>query len=262
VLEELPKRSDQLRGVTSTAADSPRSGDKPVDSVDNTVNVLSPRVTKSPNEGLDTPQTNFHPAGEPHTGTERDNPVGPNVNSSPQSVDPQASGRDLVRAALEGAREKAKARGVEPGVRPIRSAGAKGGTGSQSPRRRRWSGPGADQRDPQPFGRIASRIAGERGWNASLANGQVFGQWARLVGEDVAEHALPIALKEGELTVRASSTAWATQLRLLQGQLLLKIAAVVGHGVVKRMRIQGPTAPSWRKGYRHVSGRGPRDTYG
>jgi predicted nucleic acid-binding Zn ribbon protein len=48
----------------------------------------------------------------------------------------------------------------------------------------------------------------------------------------------------------------------LQGQLLTKIAAVVGHGVVKRMRIHGPTAPSWRKGYRHVSGRGPRDTYG
>jgi predicted nucleic acid-binding Zn ribbon protein len=36
----------------------------------------------------------------------------------------------------------------------------------------------------------------------------------------------------------------------------------VGNGVVKRMRIQGPAAPSWRKGPRHVSGRGPRDTYG
>jgi predicted nucleic acid-binding Zn ribbon protein len=193
------------------------------------------------------------------------------VNASPQAAssnapatDPNAQprGRDLVRAALEGAREKAKARGVSPGTRPIRATGTKAGAGGQSPRRRRWSGPGADQRDPQPFGRIASRIAVERGWNTSLASGQVFGQWARLVGEDVAEHAQPVALKEGELTVRASSTAWATQLRLLQGQLLIKIAAGVGHGVVKRMRIQGPTAPSWRKGYRHVSGRGPRDTYG
>lgn len=101
-----------------------------------------------------------------------------------------------------------------------------------------------------------------QGWNAHLANGLVFGHWARLVGEEVAEHAQPVALREGELTVRASSTAWATQLRLLQGQLLKKIAAGVGHGVVKRMRIQGPTAPSWRKGPRHVSGRGPRDTYG
>ena len=95
-----------------------------------------------------------------------------------------------------------------------------------------------------------------------MTTARVFAQWGRLVGEDVAEHAQPVALKDGELTVRASSTAWATQLRLLQGKLLHKIAAGVGNGVVKRMRIQGPTAPSWRKGPRHVPGRGPRDTYG
>jgi predicted nucleic acid-binding Zn ribbon protein len=227
-----------------------------VDSVDNTVNELSPRVTKRPNGGLDASQGRDNPSGGPRSSTQRDDTVGPNGPDNPPSP-----GRDLVKAALEGAREKAKARGVEPGRRQ-RPVGGKTGVGGQSPRRRRWSGPGADQRDPQPFGRIASRIAVERGWNASLANGQVFGQWARLVGEDVAEHAQPVALKDGELTVRASSTAWAMQLRTLQGQLLAKIAAVVGHGVVKKMRIHGPTAPSWRKGYRHVSGRGPRDTYG
>lgn len=69
-------------------------------------------------------------------------------------------------------------------------------------------------------------------------------------------------LTDGELTVQADSTAWATQLRLLQRQLLAKIAAGVGDGVVKRLRVQGPTAPSWRHGPRRVPGRGPRDTYG
>lgn len=105
-------------------------------------------------------------------------------------------------------------------------------------------------------------MAAEFGWRDRLANGQVFGQWTRLVGEEVAEHAQPVTLVDGELTVRASSTAWATQLRLLQRQLLARIASGVGHGVVKRMRIQGPTAPSWRNGPRHIAGRGPRDTYG
>jgi predicted nucleic acid-binding Zn ribbon protein len=62
--------------------------------------------------------------------------------------------------------------------------------------------------------------------------------------------------------VQADSTAWATQLRLLQRQLLGRLAAGLGDGVVTRMRIHGPTAPSWRRGPRHVSGRGPRDTYG
>lgn len=109
---------------------------------------------------------------------------------------------------------------------------------------------------------MVSKLARERGWNAQLANGTVFGDWAQLVGAEVAEHAQPVSLKDGELTVQADSTAWATQLRLLQGQLIAKIAAGVGGGVVKRIRINGPTKPSWRFGQRHVSGRGPRDTYG
>jgi predicted nucleic acid-binding Zn ribbon protein len=64
------------------------------------------------------------------------------------------------------------------------------------------------------------------------------------------------------LTVQASSTAWATQLRLLQRELIKRIAAGVGNGVVKRLKIKGPDAPSWRHGPRHAPGRGPRDTYG
>ena len=95
-----------------------------------------------------------------------------------------------------------------------------------------------------------------------MAEGTVFAQWSTVVGEQIAEHATPTALREGVLAVSAESTAWATQLRLIQAQLLAKIAAAVGDGVVTSLRITGPTAPSWRKGPRHVRGRGPRDTYG
>jgi len=102
----------------------------------------------------------------------------------------------------------------------------------------------------------------DRGWQDRLTSASVFGRWAELVGADVAEHATPLTLRDGELTVAASSTAWATQLRLLQRHLLVKIAAGVGPGVVRKLKIAGPTAPSWRKGLRHAPGRGPRDTYG
>ncbi len=166
----------------------------------------------------------------------------------------QLKGSDLARAALEAAKASAKARGQVPGSR------AKGRPVNR--RRRRWSGPGPDDRDPQPLGRIASRLAADRGWVEQLQGGQVFGRWAKLVGEEVAEHAEPIALSDGELTVQASSTAWATQLRLLQRELIKRIAAGVGNGVVKRLKIKGPDAPSWRHGPRHAPGRGPRDTYG
>ncbi len=217
-----------------------------MDSVDNTVNELSLPVTVRPDRWRKTPESGT----KPPAGTERDGGAGPN--------EAPPTGRDLAHAALEAAKAKAKERGTSPGYRR-RTVG--GGSG-QNPRRRRWSGPGADPRDPQPLGRLVSRLVTDRGWNESVTTARVFAQWGRLVGEDVAEHAQPVALKDGELTVRASSTAWATQLRLLQGKLLHKIAAGVGNGVVKRMRIQGPTAPSWRKGPRHVPGRGPRDTYG
>lgn len=95
-----------------------------------------------------------------------------------------------------------------------------------------------------------------------MSAGLVFARWAHLVGADVAEHAQPVSLQNSELLVRASSTAWATQLRLLQRQLIARITAGVGPGVVTRIRVQGPAAPTWVHGPRHVRGRGPRDTYG
>lgn len=131
------------------------------------------------------------------------------------------------------------------------------------PRRRRgWSGPRPDDRDPQLLGRLASRLVSDRGWGDQVSAGVVFARWAQLVGADIAQHSQPVSLQEGELLVRASSTAWATQLRLLQRQLVARITAGVGPGVVTRLRIQGPASPSWVHGPRHVRGRGPRDTYG
>jgi predicted nucleic acid-binding Zn ribbon protein len=109
---------------------------------------------------------------------------------------------------------------------------------------------------------LASRLAVDRGWTPQLATGRLFGQWGEIVGDEVAQHARPVALRDGELTVAAESTAWATQLRLLQRKLLTKIAAGVGTGVVTKLNIQGPAAPSWRHGHLRVRGRGPRDTYG
>jgi predicted nucleic acid-binding Zn ribbon protein len=168
-------------------------------------------------------------------------------------------GMDLVRRALEEARSAARGQGKQVG-QGRRSPSSR--RGSRDGGRRRWSGPGPDGRDPQPLGRIAREVADTRGWSPRVAEGAVFGQWAQVVGDQIAEHAQPTALRDGVLTISAESTAWATQLRMVQAQVLVKIAAEVGDGVVTSLRITGPTAPSWRKGPRHISGRGPRDTYG
>ena len=168
-------------------------------------------------------------------------------------------GMDLVRRALEEARSAARGQGKQIGQGRRSPSGRRA---PQSNSRRRWSGPGPDGRDPQPLGRAASELANTRGWSPRVAEGTVFAQWPEVVGDQIAEHAQPVTLRDGVLTISAESTAWATQLRMVQAQVLAKIAAAVGDGVVTSLRITGPSAPSWRKGPRHISGRGPRDTYG
>lgn len=162
----------------------------------------------------------------------------------------------MLRAAQEAAAARGRAPGQSTG-RWRRSAGA-----ANRRNRRRWSGAGEDDRDPQPLGRLADKLVTDRGWRAPLTEAAVFGRWESLVGAEIAEHSTPVSLRDGELIVAATSTAWATQLRTLQRDLLSRIAAGVGNGVVKRIKVQGPAAPSWRKGPRTVRGRGPRDTYG
>ncbi|PRZ42690.1 uncharacterized protein DUF721 [Antricoccus suffuscus] len=136
------------------------------------------------------------------------------------------------------------------------------GQTDQSPRRRRWSGAGPSARDPQALGSVFSRVAQVHGWGEDMQRGRIFGQWDLIVGEMLAEKTTPVSLEAGVLTIRAVSTAWATQLRLELRRLHLKINESVGPDVVTSIRVQGPVAPSWKKGRRSMRGRGPRDTYG
>ncbi|MCX5068382.1 DciA family protein [Micromonospora lupini] len=171
-----------------------------------------------------------------------------------------ASGPELARAVLDAAlsrRQTAARTRRAPGG----GAGTDGADGSGR-RLRGYSGPGPDPRDPQPLSAVLNRLVKARGWQQPAAEATVFGAWERVVGAEVAQHSRPVKLENGELTVEARSTAWATQLRLLAGSLLKQIAQEVGHNVVRKLHIHGPAAPSWQKGPRRVRGRGPRDTYG
>ncbi len=183
-----------------------------------------------------------------------DDSPGPDRGEQPS----EAAALDLVRRTLEEARAAARAQGKDAGRgRAVPPPGRR-----VAGQRRSWSGPGPDVRDPQPLGTVARDLAKKRGWSAHVAEGTVLGQWPTVVGHQIADHATPTGLNDGVLSVAAESTAWATQLRVMQAQLLAKIAAAVGNGVVTSLRITGPVAPSWRKGPRHIAGRGPRDTYG
>jgi predicted nucleic acid-binding Zn ribbon protein len=178
--------------------------------------------------------------------------------------DADDAGPDAVKAALNRARAAARARGLRPGSPAPPSARA-----AFEQRRNRErdagvrSGAGPDARDPQLVGSNIDRLVAERGWHTPVAVGGVLGRWPAVVGADVAEHCTPESFEEGVLVVRADSTAWATQVRLLVPALMRRLAEEVGESTVTKVVVHGPTAPSWKRGPRVAPGsQGPRDTYG
>jgi predicted nucleic acid-binding Zn ribbon protein len=156
--------------------------------------------------------------------------------------EPQKSGADLARSLLAAARKSAKTNPTKKSrkVKPTRSS-----------------------RDPATFADAISGLVNERAWSGDMNIGALFGTWAEVVGAELASHVTPVTCANGELVLRADSTAWATQVRLLAGELKARIDAQLGTGIVETITVNGPTAPSWKKGPRSVrGGRGPRDTYG
>lgn len=159
---------------------------------------------------------------------------------------------EAAHEAMARARLSARAKGLRPGA-PGRVRSRRAGTASAT-------APGT--RDPQLLGEEVDRLVASRGWDEDVQVGSVVGRWPAIVGEQVAANVAVVAFEGTTLTVRARSSAWATQMRLLQSSILTRIEELVGEGVVTQIVIHGPAGPSWRKGPLSAGGRGPRDTYG
>lgn len=146
-----------------------------------------------------------------------------------------------------------------------RSSGAKGDAAKSGPakRRRSVSSTRRDSRDPALLGDVVADFVEQQGWQHASAHATLAGDWARIVGPELAEHLRIESLDdEGVLRLVASSTAWATNVSYVLPQLRTAIDEAVGRGVVADIKVRGPQAPSWTSGPRRVKGRGPRDTYG
>jgi predicted nucleic acid-binding Zn ribbon protein len=117
-------------------------------------------------------------------------------------------------------------------------------------------------RDPIPAGNTIDSLMHDFRWQSQLEEAELFVRWSEIVGELNGKNSQPENLNNGKLTIRCKSTAWATELRLMQGQIAEKISAQFPELEIKSISFIGPDAPSWKKGSRSVPGRGPRDTYG
>lgn len=171
-------------------------------------------------------------------------PVGERVELTPAS--------EVAREALNRAKAAARARGLRPGSPSRRSPLAEPHSAGK--------GPGA--RDPQLVSDVISSLLRDKGWVTDVSVGGVIGRWREVVGEKVAEHCVPETFEDKVLVVRADSTAWATEMRLLVPTLLNRLGQELGEGVVEQVTVLGPAGPGFRRGRRSVRGPGPRDTWG
>jgi predicted nucleic acid-binding Zn ribbon protein len=130
--------------------------------------------------------------------------------------------------------------------------------GKPGPRRRSQ---GTSQ-GPQPVRQALDEFVSASGWTTQAAVARVTQEWPSIVGPELADHVTPGQFDDGRLVLQADSTAWATQVKLLLPGIQQALDRALGPGVVTRLEIRGPQAPSWVKGPRRVKGRGPRDTYG
>ena len=168
-----------------------------------------------------------------------------------------ATGPDLARAILADVKAEAeRRRAASPAARKMAS------DKRAELRRTRKRRPG-ESADPVGFAAALAALRAARGWRADVKSASVISRWEHLVGAEVAAHARPVSLNDRELVVQAESTAWATQLRLLQRSLLTRIQSEVGADTVASLRIHGPSGPTRPAGqWRTADSRGPRDTYG
>lgn len=188
-------------------------------------------------------------AGEPHDAAAED--------TSPEAADAvgvSSSPHDLAKAAMERARASARLRGA---YRSSPKAGRR-----QREEKRRSSRPFAPGRDPAAMSEAVDALLRRMGWTEQIEVSGVTARWREVVGDQIADHCEPLTFEEGVLTVKASSTAWATQLGIMSGQIRHRINEEFGRDIVRELKVSGPTTRSWTRGQRTVRGRGPRDTYG
>lgn len=149
--------------------------------------------------------------------------------------------------------DQAKLRAQEMRSEVERAPGMPGGKGRA--RASKW--------DPRTSKIELDAFIRKMGWGRQLQIASVVSRWPELVGPGVAEHCQVETFREGKLVLRASSTAWAQQIRLMLPNIEAMLEREIGAGVVEEIKILGPTGPSWKHGKRTVrGGRGPRDTYG
>jgi predicted nucleic acid-binding Zn ribbon protein len=92
------------------------------------------------------------------------------------------------------------------------------------------------QEEPETAGDLISGLLSRLGGQGRALEYRVFDAYARAAGEVLASRTTPDSFREGTLFVRTGSSALAHELILLRVELLARMQAILGPGVVKEIR--------------------------
>jgi predicted nucleic acid-binding Zn ribbon protein len=96
--------------------------------------------------------------------------------------------------------------------------------------------------EPVPLSDALAKVGAELGLPAGNAHGTLDARWDEVMGAEVAAHARLVSVHDGVLTVAVDDPIWATQLRYLEPAVVTRATALLGPGVVVRVRVRvGPS---------------------
>ncbi|MEM9035294.1 MAG: DUF721 domain-containing protein [Actinomycetota bacterium] len=93
-------------------------------------------------------------------------------------------------------------------------------------------------RDPTPLARALDEVTGKLGMAPTEHLSGVFAHWEEVAGPVVSAHARPIGLRDHVLHLEVDEPGWATQLRLLERDLVARLDEHLGAGSVTAVRVR------------------------
>jgi len=93
-------------------------------------------------------------------------------------------------------------------------------------------------RPPRPVAASLDAVARTLGGEGAPALVRLLRDWPEAVGEQLAAHCRPLALRAGTLTITTDDAAWGAQLGWLEADLKRSLERVLGPGVVTRITVR------------------------
>lgn len=90
---------------------------------------------------------------------------------------------------------------------------------------------------PRPVVEGLTAVSAELGLSDPRVLATIVGDWAAIVGDQIATHARPQGLRDGQLTIAVDQPGWVTELRYRHGEVLAAVREATGSDAVRGLRI-------------------------